>query len=218
MDLKNKENYLKTILINANELGEIAPSVLSRKLGVSIPTVNSMAKRLQDFGWIKYEKYKPLKLTEEGRKTAALIIRRHRITEMFLVEKMEIGWEYVHDIAEEMEHINSDLLFKRMDEMLGHPETDPHGTPIPDRNGNLPVADYIPMADLEPGQKAKLCSIHKSSSEFLVFLNKKEISLKTEFQILNKEPFDQSMEVSYVGHKSEVFSQQICERLYVKKI
>ncbi len=218
MDLKIKENYLKTIFANASEDGKITLSLLSKKMGISIPTVNSMAKSLQQSGWIRYEKYKPLQLTPEGRKTAAMILRKHRIAEIFLVEKMGIGWEYVHEIAEEMEHINSWLLFDRMNEMLGNPSKDPHGSPIPDKDGTLLTSRGNPLSNLESGQKAKLVSIHNSSSDFLVFLNKKEISLGTEFNILEKEPFDQSIKVSYAGHEAEVLSYKACERLCVELI
>lgn len=214
--MRNKENYLKTIFINADEEGMITVSVLAKKMEVSIPTANSMAKSLHDLGWIRYEKYKPLQLTQEGRKVAAMVLRKHRMTEIFLVEKLGIGWEHVHEIAEEMEHISSWLLFDRMNEMLGNPTNDPHGSPIPDKDGILQTLRGNPLSSMESGQKAKLSSIHNSSSDFLVFLNKKEISLGTEFNILEKEPFDQSIKVSYTGHEAEILSYKACERLYVE--
>lgn len=216
--MKNKENYLKTIFTNADGDGRITLSVLSKKMGVSIPTTNSMAKSLQEFGWIRYEKYKPLQLSEEGKKVAAMVLRKHRITEIFLVEKLGIGWEHVHEIAEEMEHISSWLLFDRMNEMLGNPTIDPHGSPIPDKDGIVDELRGIPLSTLEAGQKAKLSSIHNSSSDFLVFLNKKEISLGTEFNILEKESFDQSIRVSYPGHEAEILSYKVCERLNVELV
>lgn len=216
--MKNKENYLKTIFTNADEHDRITLSVLSKKMGVSIPTANSMAKSLHDLGWIRYERYKPLQLTQEGKKVAAMVLRKHRITEIFLVEKLGIGWEHVHEIAEEMEHIRSWLLFNRMNEMLGNPTNDPHGSPIPDKDGFLQTLRGNPLSSLESGQKAKLSSIHNSSSDFLVFLNKKEISLGTEFNILEKEPFDQSIKVSYTGHEAEILSYKACERLHVELI
>ena len=216
MALKNKENYLKTFFLNADVNGFLPLSVLSKKMGVSVPTANSMVKSLHELGWVKYQKYKPLQITEQGRKEAALIIRKHRIAEKFLVENMNLGWEHVHDIAEEMEHINSDILFDRMDEMLDYPTVDPHGSPIPDENGNLKPVRAMPLSTFAAGQKVKLCSIYDSSSEFLVFLNKKEITLGTEFDILEKEPFDESVTVTYAGHQAETFSKLIGERLCVK--
>ena len=218
MALKNKENYLKAFFTNADVNGFLPLSVLSKKMGVSVPTANSMAKSLHELGWVKYEKYKPLQLTTQGRKEAALIIRKHRITEKFLFEKMGLGWEHVHDIAEEIEHIDSDIFFERMDEMLDYPKVDPHGSPIPDENGNLKLLRGMPLSTLAAGQKAKLCSIYNSSSEFLIFLNKKEISLGTEFDILEKEPFDESITVAYSGHQAETLSKLVCERLYVKTV
>jgi DtxR family Mn-dependent transcriptional regulator len=216
MALKIKENYLKTIFANADEEGKITLSLLSMKMGISIPTVNSMAKSLHDLGWIRYEKYKPLQLTPEGKKVAAMVLRKHRITEIFLVEKLGIGWEHVHEIAEEMEHINSELLFDRMNEMLGNPTNDPHGSPIPNKDGFVQTTQHIPLSSLMPGQKAKLYSIHNSTHDFLIFLNKKGISLGMEFNILEKEPFDQSMRVNYSGHETEILSYNVCERLYVE--
>ncbi len=218
MNSISKENYLKTIFLNIDANGEITSSTVGKKMKVSIPTVNNMAKKLHKLGWVSYEKYKPLKLTEAGRKKAAFILRKHRIAEIFLVEKMGISWEFVHDIAEEMEHIHSNILFSRMDEMLNHPTTDPHGSPIPDKDGNIFTPDYLPLSEIEPGQKAKLCSIAQSCPDFLDFLNKKDISIGTEFHVIYKEDFDKSMTLSYLNHDKENFSAQVCERLRVEAV
>jgi len=106
-------------------------------LSVSTPTANSMIKRLHEKEFVVYEKYKPIKLTEKGKKEAALIVRKHRLTEMFLVEKMGFGWEKVHAIAEQIEHIKSPIFFDKMDELLGYPNLDPHGSPIPNKEGKI---------------------------------------------------------------------------------
>ncbi len=133
-----EENYLKGLFHLANEHGEVGVNDLSRHLGIKMPTVNSMVKKLSDKGLVHYESYKPLRLTLTGRKEAALIIRKHRLTEMFLVEKMGFGWEHIHEIAEQVEHIKSPEFFEKMDELLGYPTTDPHGSPIPDKHGRMP--------------------------------------------------------------------------------
>jgi DtxR family Mn-dependent transcriptional regulator len=137
MASQTEENYLKALFSLADEKGEISVSELSRILEVSMPTANSMVKNLHEQGLVHYEKYKPLSLTLKGKKEAALIIRKHRLTEMYLVEKMGFGWEKVHEIAEQIEHIKSTAFFDRMDELLGHPTIDPHGSPIPDKHGRV---------------------------------------------------------------------------------
>ncbi|MEZ4994575.1 MAG: metal-dependent transcriptional regulator [Saprospiraceae bacterium] len=123
------------------ENSRISMTDLSIKLAVSKPTAN-MIKNLEEHGWVIYRKYQPVELTEAGRKMAALIIRKHRLTEMFLHEVMGFGWEEVHEIAEQIEHIHSEKLFTRMDEMLNYPASDPHGSPIPDKQGNIPEQQY----------------------------------------------------------------------------
>ncbi len=212
------ENYLKALYTLANEAGEINLSDLSAHLGVSKPTANGMVKNLTHEGWVKYEKYKPLKITEKGRRVAALIIRKHRLTEMYLVERMGFGWEEVHEIAEQIEHIKSPEFFDRMDKLLNFPKVDPHGSPIPDKNGNIISHNYKKMSDYQVGDHVKLVALNHSSKEFLEFLDNREISLNMNFTIKSIEPFDNSMLVSYHQHASETLSQKVCERLLVKKI
>src|SRR5690606_4324738 len=132
-----EENYLKALFNLANENGEAGVNELSKSLDLKMPTVNSMMKKLADKKLVKYESYKPIKLTEKGRKEAAMIIRKHRLTEMFLVDKMGFTWDQVHYIAEQVEHVKSPAFFDKMDELLGNPLVDPHGSPIPDKNGKI---------------------------------------------------------------------------------
>ena len=141
------ENYLKALFNIANENGEVNISDLSNHLEVSKPTVNSMVKTLNQEGYVTYEKYKPLKLEDKGRKAGALIIRKHRLTEMFLVEQMGFGWEDVHEIAEQIEHIKSSAFFDRMDQIMDYPKVDPHGSPIPDKSGNIIQQNYKKLSD-----------------------------------------------------------------------
>lgn len=218
MPLKTKENYLKNMYLLADCNGNIAMSELGKRMGVSTPTVNSMVKRLQDEGWVIYNKYKPLRLTDEGEKTAALILRKHRITEVFLFEKMGFSWEAVHDIAEDMEHVGSEELFDRMDEMLGYPDRDPHGSPIPNKEGIMVLKNYSKLSDFSKGNVVRLCSLAKSTNDFLVYLNKKKIKLGIEIIIESVEPFDGSHTVSYPGHQLVMLSSEVCERLLVEKV
>src|ERR1039457_2504409 len=132
-----EENYLKVLYNLSNEAGEVNVNEISKGLKIKMPTVTSMMKKLAEKKLVHYESYKPLRLTAMGKKEAGLIIRKHRLTEMFLVEKMGFGWEGVHDIAEQIEHIKSPEFFEKMDGLLGYPKIDPHGSPIPDKNGRM---------------------------------------------------------------------------------
>ncbi len=212
------ENYLKALFSLANRNGEINLSDLSAHLGVSKPTVNSMVKTLNQEGWVKYEKYKPLKLTDKGRKAAALVIRKHRLTEMFLVEKMGFGWEEVHEIAEQVEHIKAQAFFDRMDKLMDFPKVDPHGSPIPDADGNIVENNYQKLSDCSAGDQVRLVALDHSSKEFLEFLDSRDISLQLQLDIKSVEPFDNSMLISYTKHPSETLSQKVCEKLLVERV
>ncbi len=216
MASSTEENYLKSLYNLANTNGEVNLSELAASLQVSLPTANSMVKSLQKSGWVVYEKYKPVTLTIEGQKTAALIIRKHRLMEMFLVKVMNFGWEEVHEVAEQIEHIQAPKFFERMDQMLGFPTVDPHGSPIPDPQGKVTPLSYTSLSLSKAGQKVQLAALTNSSSEFLEFLNSRNLSLGIQLNILSKESYDQSMVVSYAGHPSETLSEKVCERLLVR--
>lgn len=218
MPTKTKENYLKALYYLHTKKEDISLTELGKELEVSKPTVNDMVKKMQVKGWVKYEKYKPLRLTEDGLAQATLIVRKHRLSEMFLNQVMGVGWEEVHDIAEEMEHLKSELFFDRMDEILGFPTKDPHGSPIPDKNGKLIKLDYKVMAQMDVGKKVVLRALRESSSEFLKFLNKKNITLNTEIKILQKESFDKSMVVSYGKLNEVLLSQTVCNQMLVEEV
>ncbi|SFT52124.1 iron (metal) dependent repressor, DtxR family [Algoriphagus locisalis] len=216
MASQTEENYLKSLFNLANDNNEVNISELATQMQVSMPTVNSMVKTLQKNGWLIYEKYKPVTLTPKGKKEAALIIRKHRLTEMFLVNKMGFGWEEVHEIAEQVEHIHAPKFFERMDEMMGFPTIDPHGSPIPDKQGRIQEINYLSLSDCKAGQTVILAALTNSSTEFLEFLNSRNLSLGTELKILSKEAYDQSIVVSYLDHSSETLSEKVCDKLLVK--
>lgn len=218
MPSQTKENYLKTLYFLDKENDAISLSDVSREMNVSIPTVNSMVKKLQEKGWVIYKKYKPIQLTKKGKKTAALIVRKHRLAEMFLSKVMGFGWEEVHDIAEELEHIHTDKLFDRMDELLGHPTIDPHGSPIPDKHGKVTTRNYVALSDVIEGQSVRICALRDSSTEFLKYLNGKDIRLGTEMDVLKKESFDRSINVIYGNNPSTTLSSEVGERLLVELI
>ncbi|WP_026954325.1 metal-dependent transcriptional regulator [Algoriphagus vanfongensis] len=211
-----EENYLKALFNLSNPAGEVGISELAQHLQVSMPSANSMVKTLHKSGLLIYEKYKPVTLTQKGKKEAALIIRKHRLTEMFLVNKMGFGWEEVHEIAEQVEHIHAPKFFERMDEMMGHPTVDPHGSPIPDKQGRIQEMHFKSLAEVQPGQEVVLVALRDSSIEFLEYLNSRQLSLGTELRLISKEAFDESIVVSYLDSEKETLSQKVCEKLLVK--
>lgn len=213
-----EENYLKALLSLSNESGEVNVNDLSKRLDIKMPTVTSMMKKLSAKKLVHYESYKPLRLTEKGKKEAALIIRKHRLTEMYLVEKMGFGWEQVHEIAEQIEHIQSPELFAKMDELLGFPKLDPHGSPIPDKNGKMVWKQFSKLSECKVGSTLKLAAVINTSVEFLKFLNSRNMSLGVKLKIKSIEPFDKSMVVVYGKRNAETLSHTVCERLLVEKI
>jgi len=213
-----EENYLKALFSLSGETGDVNVNDLSKRLDIKMPTVTSMMKKLAEKKLVFYERYKPLRLTEKGKKEAGLIIRKHRLTEMFLVEKMGFGWENVHEIAEQLEHIQSVDFFEKMDQLLDFPTVDPHGSPIPDKNGKITWINYNKLSTSIAGETVKLSAVINTSTEFLKFLNAREMKLGTKMKIKSIEPFDRSMTVSYGKRNAEVLSQTVCERLLVKKI
>lgn len=217
MPTQTKENYLKALYYLHQKSKAISITDLGKEMDVSKPTANDMVKKLQTKGWVKYERYKPLTFTEKGIKEAAQIIRKHRLSEMFLTQIMSIGWERVHEIAEELEHVKSELFFDRMDELLGYPSVDPHGSTIPDKNGYFVKRNLISLTKITPGKKVVIRALSDSSAEFLLFLNKKEISLGTEIEVVDIEPFDKSVSVTYNKFQNQTLSQSVCSRLLVEE-
>ena len=213
-----KENYLKALYFLDEQDGQINLTELSKQLGVSKPTANNMVKKLEEHGWVNYQKYKPVILTEEGRRTAALIIRKHRLTEMFLHQVMGFGWEEVHEIAEQVEHIQSDKLFARMDEMLDYPTVDPHGSPIPNEQGIVIEQKLQSLTEVPIGQQVKLLAIAQSSKELLHYLNELQIQLGTTFELLQVEPFDHSLLVRCDDRAPTMISQKVGRSLFVKAL
>ena len=216
MNSLTEENYLKALFNLSGSRGEVNVNDVSRHLDIKMPTVTSMMKKLAEKKLVHYESYKPVRLTEKGKKEAGLVIRKHRLTEMFLVEKMGFGWEEVHEIAEQVEHIQSPVFFDKMDALLGFPKVDPHGAAIPDRNGKMTWISYDRLCDRRPGDKVKLQAVVQGSPEFLKFLNQRGIHLGLVMRIESVEVFDGSMTVHY-DNRRETLSLTACERLLVEK-
>ena len=213
-----EENYLKALFNLANEKGEVSANELSKRLAIKMPTVNSMMKKLAEKKLVHYESYKPLRLTEKGKKEAGLIIRKHRLTEMFLVQNMGFGWEEVHEIAEQIEHLQAPNFFEKMDALLGYPKIDPHGSPIPDKTGKMEWKHYEKLSSCKAGDTVKLAAVIHTTDDFLKFLNVRELQLGLKIKIKAIEKFDGSMVVSYNKRTAEMLSYTVCERLLVEKL
>ena len=218
MHTYTEENYLKALFNLSAAKGDVSANELSKHLGIKMPTVNSMMKKLAEKKLVFYESYKPLKLTEKGKKEAGLIIRKHRLTEMFLVQKMEFGWEEVHEIAEQIEHIQSPVFFEKMDLLLGYPKIDPHGSPIPDKTGKIEWIQYEKLSSCKAGDTVKLAAVIHSTDGFLKFLNARELQLGLKIKIRSIEKFDGSMVISYNKKNAEMLSHTVCEMLLVEKL
>lgn len=211
-----EENYLKALFMLSQKNEEVSANELSKELEITMPTVTAMMKRFATKNWVIYESYKPIRLSDEGKKEAALIVRKHRLTEMFLVDVMDFGWEFVHEVAEQIEHIKSDMFFDKMDKMLNFPKVDPHGSPIPDKNGEIIKLDYIKLSECKPGDKVIFRAVENSTEDFLTFLNDRKLPLQTTLKIKSIEPFDHSMLIRY-DKKNYVFSQKACDTMLVEK-
>ena len=226
LDLKNitsnnmnsltEENYLKAIFHLLDSENQVTVNELSKFLQIKMPSVNSMMKKFADKNWVIYENYKPIKVTELGRKEAAIVVRKHRLTEMFLVEKMGFGWENVHEIAEQLEHVHSEDFFDKMDEILNFPKVDPHGEPIPDKDGIIITQNLKKLSECKVNDMVILTSVTISTDDFLNYLNQRNLALGEEILIKNIEKFDGSMQIEF-SDRTEVLSKMVCEKLLVKK-
>lgn len=212
----SEENYLKAIFHLMNTDNTVTINELSKVLSVKMPSVNNMMKKFAEKGWVIYESYKPLKITVAGKKQAALVVRKHRLTEMFLVEKMNFGWENVHEIAEQLEHIHSETFFDKMDELLNYPKYDPHGEPIPDKEGNIIAQDLKKLSNCKVGESVVFTAVTITDEDFLNFLNKKKLVLGKEIKVLNIEKFDKTMLVK-IQEEEIVLSNIVCDKILVKQ-
>ncbi|WP_304335732.1 metal-dependent transcriptional regulator [Capnocytophaga leadbetteri] len=214
----SEENYLKTIFLLYDERKtEVTTTAIADLLYTKASSVTDMLKKLSDKGLINYRKYQGVTLTPKGTQKAIQIVRKHRLWEVFLVEKLNFSWDEVHEIAEELEHIQSDKLISRLDAFLGFPERDPHGDPIPNEQGVFTTTIKTLLSELNDGDKGVCIAVKNTSKEFLVYLNKVGIALENEIEIISKEPFDNSMTV-LVNDQKVNLSAIVCRNIYVAGI
>ena len=213
----SKENYIKAIFHLQQETETVTTNALAKATHTSAASVTDMLKKLKIQKVLQYERYKGVKLTAEGKKIALLIIRKHRLWEFFLVEQLKFGWDEVHEIAEELEHITSKQLIDRLDDFLGNPQADPHGDPIPDRNGKLPDVEQIALNQLPTHTIATVNSIGNQSAEMMELLQHNHIKIGTRLEIKKKFSFDESMEIKIRNTPAFIISSFLASNLYVKQ-
>lgn len=214
----SEENYLKAIyhLELVSDKG-ISTNAIAEQLETKASSVSDMVKKLSDKNVLVYKKYKGVKLTDLGKHTAANIVRKHRLWEVFLVEKLNFSWDEVHDVAEQLEHIKSPKLINQIDALLGFPTHDPHGDPIPDKDGNIKIIEKSLLSTLSINESGICVGVDDSSSEFLQFLDKKGITLGDQIIVLEKEDFDNSLSIQ-IGDRKMSISNKIANNLYIRKL
>ncbi|HTS45792.1 MAG TPA: metal-dependent transcriptional regulator [Puia sp.] len=212
----SKENYLKTIFHLQLESGIVGTNEVAASLQTRPASVTDMLKKLKKEKLLIYEKYKGFKLTTEGRKVAIQIIRKHRLWEYFLVEKLQFDWSEVHEVAEELEHISSKKLIDRLDAFLNFPQTDPHGDPIPDRQGKFIQPHQQSLLDIPLHTTARVSAIGSQSAEMLALLEHKSIRIGTKIEVKKKFPFDNSLELKIRNHPLITLSEQVAKNILVK--
>lgn len=211
-----EENYLKAIFsLSRKSDTAVSTNHLAEKLDTKPSSITDMIKKLADKKLVDYVKYKGVLLTKKGKLTAISIIRNHRLWEVFLVDKLDFKWDEVHDLAEQLEHIKSTQLIDRLDAFLNHPTHDPHGDPIPDKNGNIELRMSEPLANAEVGTNSIIVGVHDSSSDFLKFLDTFKIKLGSEIKVIQKEKFDNSMLIE-IDKSQFSISHQVTKNLLIK--
>lgn len=212
-----EENYLKAIykLAEAEPAAGVSTNRIAAALATRAASVTDMLRRLADKGLLAYEKYRGVQLTAEGRRLALLTIRKHRLWEVFLVQQLGFNWDEVHEVAEELEHVASPLLMRRLDAFLGHPALDPHGDPIPDEDGAMRRPAHRLLADLQTGEKGTLAGVKNTSTPFLQYLDKVGLPLGARVEVLDKVAFDHSLELRVNRDRTALISAEVSRNLFV---
>ena len=214
----SEENYLKTIYHLTTVLdAEVSTNAIAEKMETKASSVTDMLRKLAEKNLVNYKKYQGVSLTENGKLTAKMIVRKHRLWEVFLVEKLDFSWGEVHEVAEQLEHIKSEQLINKLDDFLGNPTEDPHGDPIPDAQGRIIKTDKQLLSDLVVNQTGICVGVKDSSSEFLKYLDKQEIALGSKIEIISKETFDSSTKIR-VNAQELTISNKIATNLFVKVV
>ncbi len=219
MASESVENYLKCIYALEHDSGDkgVSTNAIAERINTQAPSVTDMLKKLNEQGLVDYKKYYGANLTETGRRIAVDIIRRHRLWEVFLVEKLGFKWDEVHPIAEQLEHIESVELVRRLDDFLGNPRFDPHGDPIPDKDGNIRQGQpRVGLDELNAGESGLIVGVNDSSVDFLRYLDSVKLNLGVHIEVVERFAFDQSVKIK-TTHGERQVSDLVARNLLLRK-
>ncbi len=218
MQTSTTEDYLKAIFKLSGPLKKgVSTNSIAEELSTKASSVSDMVKKLSEKKLVHYVKYQGTTLTKEGEKIALRVIRKHRLWEVFLVEKLKFGWDEIHEIAEQLEHIRSSKLIDKLDAHLGFPKNDPHGDPIPDKNGLFPAHKKFKLNELKIGEKAILIGVSEDSKDFLSYLDRIGLKLGSTIEILDSFNFDKSLKVKINNNSDLTFSDLVAKNLNISK-
>lgn len=211
-----EENYLKALLKLSfeSETNEVGTNELAGLLALKPATVNDMLKKLKEKQLVNYEKYGKITLSLQGTKIALEVIRKHRLWETFLYEKFNFTWDEVHEVAEQLEHIQSIKLIEKLDDFLGYPKFDPHGEPIPDSKGEMKQNVRNNLAEVSAGNTCRMVSVKDNSSSFLQYVNKVGLAINSQILVVSKQEYDSLMVIEVNGITSTV-SHKFAENIYI---
>ncbi len=211
----SEENYIKGIFHLQQETGLVNTNALAAEMNTRAASVTDMLKKLKSKKLLQYEKYKGFKLNEAGKKTALDVIRKHRLWEFFLVAHLKFDWDKVHPIAEELEHISSEELVQRLDNFLGNPSFDPHGDPIPDKHGRIPVINQLSLREVPLKKAVTVSSVSNQSVQMLEMLKHYHIALGTQITVIKRFEFDGSLEIKVLKQSPCIISEQVAKNVFV---
>lgn len=214
-----EENYLK-VIYNLSGTGKVIVSTnaVADAINSKAASATDMIQKLNKKGLVKYHKYQGVTPSSTGEKEALSVIRKHRLWELFLVQKLKFNWNEVHDVAEQLEHVDSPMLIEQLDIFLGRPKYDPHGDPIPNANGDMESSLKVTLSMLKPGEQCKVICAKDSSSEFLLYLDKIKISLGAEINVLDYFDYDGSYSVIVDNAAPTTLSSKVAENIYIDKL
>lgn len=217
---QTEENYLKAIFkISEKTASNASTNAIAQAMDTSAASVTDMIKRLSEKEFINYEKYKGATLSEVGQKIATSLIRKHRLWEVFLVEHLQFSWDEVHEIAEQLEHIKSDELVRRLDDFLAHPKFDPHGDPIPDADGNFTFRKQVLLMDLSIGEEGIVVGVQDTSPQFLQYLDQMKLVLGVEVKLLERFDYDESVKIQVQQQGQQLtLSKKVCQNIYLQRL
>ena len=213
-----EENYLKAVFkITENDSKAASTNAIAAAMSTTAASVTDMLKRLSGKGLLHYEKHRGVILSERGSELATNLVRKHRLWEVFLVKMLDFSWDQVHEIAEQLEHVQSEELVERLDVFLDRPQFDPHGDPIPDANGKMAMRKQVLLSSLASNDQAVLVGVQESSSTFLQYLDKMQLSLGRRLMVIDRFDYDGSMKIALNEGEIITISHKVCENLFVQK-